>query len=63
MDTHVPFDGIEVADIGTKMGMNSMDNGFIRFNQFRIPRENLLSRFSYVDKDGNFELRGDLGVK
>ena len=30
------------------------------FNKFRIPRENLLSRYIYVDKEGNFEIRGDL---
>ena len=58
-ETHLPFEGIEVGDIGRKMGMHSMDNGFLSFTHYRIPRENLLSRFTYVDKEGNFELRGD----
>ena len=60
METHQPLDGITVGDIGKKMGMNSTDNGFLSFDHFRIPRENLLSRFTYVDKEGNFELRGDI---
>lgn len=41
------------------MGYNSMDNGWCKFTHYRIPRENLLSRFAYVDKDGAFEMRGD----
>ena len=60
MDTHLPFDGVTAGDIGAKMGMNAMDNGFLLFNQYRIPRENLLSRFTYVDREGNFEVHGDL---
>ena len=36
-----------------------MDNGFLSFNHYRIPRENMLSRYVYVDKEGNFEVRGD----
>ena len=51
-----------MGDIGAKIGMNAMDNGYLSFNQFRIPRENLLSRFVYVDKKGAFESRGDLRV-
>ncbi len=37
------------------MGQDGIDNGFIIFNNFRIPRENLLNRFSNVTKDGKFE--------
>ena len=55
----MPMPGIEVGDIGTKVGYNSMDNGYLSFNHYRIPRENLLSRFIYVDESGNIETRGD----
>lgn len=37
------------------MGQDGIDNGFILFNNFRIPRENLLNRFSNVTKEGKFE--------
>lgn len=60
IETHQPLENITVGDIGTKMGYNSQDNGFLSFDHFRIPRENLLSRFTYVDKEGNFELKGDI---
>ena len=57
--THKPFDGIEVGDIGSKLAMKSLDNGFILFTNYRIPRKNLLSRFINVDREGNFEMKGD----
>jgi len=28
----LPLTGIDVGDIGTKMGYNSMDNGYLSFN-------------------------------
>ena len=56
----MPLPGVEVGDIGTKMGYNSMDNGFLKFNELRIPKENMLSRFAGIDAEGNFEVRGDL---
>ena len=59
LENHVPFPGIEVGDIGTKLGYNAMDNGYLSFNQYRTPRENLLSRFVHVDVQGNFEVKGD----
>jgi len=55
----MPLRGIEVGDIGTKLGYNGMDNGYLGFEHFRVPRENLLSKFVYVDEQGNFEIRGD----
>lgn len=32
LETHLPLPGIDVGDIGTKMGYNSMDNGYLSFN-------------------------------
>ena len=57
--THEPFKGVHAGDIGTKLGYSAGENGFLSFNQYRIPRENLLSRFVYVDKDGAVEMKGD----
>ena len=31
-ETHEPLPGIEVGDIGTKLGYNSIDNGYLYFN-------------------------------
>jgi len=34
--------GVTVGDLGEKLGLNGVDNGFVAFNQVHIPRENLL---------------------
>ncbi len=39
---HMPYPGVEVGDIGTKMGYNSVDNGYLKFDKYRIPRDALL---------------------
>ena len=39
LDDHKPLEGIEVGDIGPKLGYNSMDNGFARFTHVKVPRE------------------------
>lgn len=54
-DTHMPLKGITIGDCGKKAGMQAVDNGFILFNNFRIPRVNLLNRFSDVTEDGKFK--------
>jgi acyl-CoA oxidase len=47
--------GIEIGDCGDKVGLHGVDNGFIKFNNVRIPRENLLNRFGDVTPDGKYE--------
>lgn len=50
MDDHLPLPGITVGDIGTKFGngaYNSMDNGVLRFDHVRIPRDQMLMRYAY----------------
>uniref|UniRef100_A0AC35TNP9 Acyl-coenzyme A oxidase n=1 Tax=Rhabditophanes sp. KR3021 TaxID=114890 RepID=A0AC35TNP9_9BILA len=52
--THEPLPGVEVGDIGPKLGYACTDNGFLRLSNIRIPRRHMLMRFSKVDKEGNF---------
>jgi len=47
---HKPLRGIEVGDIGPKIGFNTTDNGFLRLDHVRIPRTNMLMKFANVDK-------------
>eukprot|EP00158_Paraphelidium_tribonemae_P006460 Partr_v1_DN27828_c0_g1_i3_m23246 putative acyl-Coenzyme A oxidase len=56
---HAAFKGVSVGDIGPKMGANSMDNGFLRFNSYRIPRRYLLMRSVQVSSDGQFSQSGN----
>jgi acyl-CoA oxidase len=59
LETHLPMKGIQVGDIGPKLGYNSKDNGWLILDSYRIPRFNMLCRLAYIDKDGSFELRGN----
>ncbi|KAF5571374.1 acyl oxidase [Fusarium phyllophilum] len=51
MKTHEPLPDIHVGDIGPKFGYNTMDNGFLLFNNVKIPHVNMLNRFSGVDPE------------
>jgi acyl-CoA oxidase len=37
-ENHMPLTGINVGDLGTKLGYNAVDNGFLSFDHYRIPR-------------------------
>uniref|UniRef100_A0A1A9X084 Acyl-coenzyme A oxidase n=1 Tax=Glossina brevipalpis TaxID=37001 RepID=A0A1A9X084_9MUSC len=52
--TLAPYPGVTVGDLGEKIGLNGVDNGFVMFNYYRIPKENLLSRSGDVDDNGNY---------
>ena len=56
-DKHEPLPGIEVGDIGTKLGYNSMDNGYARFNHVKVPRSDMLNGFAQVSRDGVYSKR------
>ncbi len=46
--------GVDIMDMGIKMGLNGIDNAKIAFNQVRVPRENLLNKFNDVTPEGDF---------
>jgi len=41
--THEPLPGVDVGDIGPKIGYNSKDNGYLALKNVRIPRTNMVS--------------------
>ncbi|KAF9004041.1 hypothetical protein BDQ17DRAFT_1325909 [Cyathus striatus] len=47
-----PVPGIELGDIGLKLGLNGIDNGYAIFNNVRIPRRNMLMRNAQVSREG-----------
>lgn len=52
--------GVEINDMGIKMGLNGIDNGALKFHNVPIPRTNLMNRYSDVDEQGRFssEVKG-----
>lgn len=50
-----PYPGIIVGDIGEKIGLNGIDNGFIMFDNYRITKDLLLNRTGDVTDDGVYE--------
>lgn len=52
LNTHKPLPGIEVGDIGPKLGYGNKDNGFLRFTHCRIPRFNMLAKYISVTRNG-----------
>ena len=46
--------GVTIHDMGHKMGLNGVDNAKFYFDKVRVPRENLLNKFSDVSEDGAY---------
>lgn len=59
MKTNKPLDGIVIGDIGPKYGYPAMDNGYMLFNQLRVPHSALLAKYSGVDSESGMYIRPD----
>ncbi|PIK44722.1 putative peroxisomal acyl-coenzyme A oxidase 1 isoform X3 [Apostichopus japonicus] len=54
MKDHTPLPGVELGDIGPKLGFNNIDNGYLRMDRVRIPRDHMCMKFSQVAPDGTY---------
>ncbi|XP_048268857.1 probable peroxisomal acyl-coenzyme A oxidase 1 isoform X2 [Bombus terrestris] len=54
VETHEPLKNIIIGEIGAKLGMNGVNNGFLGFRNYRIPRKNMLMKNSKVLEDGTY---------
>ena len=50
----LPYPGVIVGDMGHKIGLNGVDNGFLMFDHYKIPREALLNRSGDVNVNGEY---------
>jgi acyl-CoA oxidase len=57
--THKLLPNMDIGDIGPKFGYSSKENGFMKFNGLRVPKDNILSRFFEINDDGEFQLNGN----
>ncbi|KAL0267839.1 UNVERIFIED_CONTAM: hypothetical protein PYX00_009994 [Menopon gallinae] len=53
-ETHEPMPGIKIGEIGTKLGMNATNNGYLGFENVRIPRTNMLMKNNQILEDGTY---------
>lgn len=53
---HQLLPGVAIGDIGSKMGREGVDNGWIQFSNVRIPRFFMLQKFCKVLREGNVSL-------
>ncbi|ORX91027.1 acyl-CoA oxidase [Basidiobolus meristosporus CBS 931.73] len=44
--------GVNIGDIGKKMGRDGIDNGWIQFTNVRIPRQYMLMKYTQVTRTG-----------
>ncbi|GHJ85108.1 hypothetical protein NliqN6_1510 [Naganishia liquefaciens] len=44
--------GINIGDIGKKMGRDGIDNGYIQFTYVRVPRAHMLMKHTQVSREG-----------
>ncbi|XP_042158382.1 peroxisomal acyl-coenzyme A oxidase 1-like isoform X1 [Oncorhynchus tshawytscha] len=54
MNTHIPLPGVVVGDIGPKFGFDEVDNGYLKLENVRIPREHMLMKYAKVEADGTY---------
>lgn len=53
-ETFLPYPGVTVGDLGEKIGLNGVDNGFVMFDNYQIPRTYLLNRSANVTEEGQY---------
>ena len=50
----LPLPGITVGDMGMKLGLNVIDNGYLILNHVRVPHWALLNKQGDMSRDGNY---------
>lgn len=50
--TYKVLPGVLIGDCGHKAGLNGVDNGFILFDNYSIPKDNLLDKLSSINDKG-----------
>lgn len=55
--TYSPMPGVIVGDMGEKLALNGVDNGFILFKNYSVPRVSLLNKNADVNENGQYVAR------
>lgn len=57
--THKLLPGVEVGDIGPKLGYKTKDNGYLKFDRHWAPKSALLGRYIQIDDEGKVTRSGN----
>lgn len=58
-DEHLrPLPGIEVGDVGTKLGESMVDIGYLRMQNVHVPLECMMAKRQHVTEDGEYVRHG-----
>lgn len=53
-ETHHPLPGIKIGEVGPKIGLHAVNNGYLGFENVRVPRDSMLMGNARVNRDGSF---------
>lgn len=53
-ETHMPLPGIDVGEVGKRVGMMAVNQGYLGLTKVRIPRTNMLMKHAKVMPNGDF---------
>jgi acyl-CoA oxidase len=42
--------GVTIIDMGWKLGLNGVDNAALKFDNVKVPFENMMNRFSDINE-------------
>lgn len=62
-ETHMPLPGIDIGDVGKKMGFPTVNNGYLGLKNVRVPRNHMLMRHDQVLPDGTYVKGPNTAVK
>lgn len=54
MDRSILYPGVTIQDMGSKLGLNGIDNGYIKFSNVEVPITNLLNRYGGFNEKGDY---------
>jgi len=52
--TLLPYPGVCIGDMGPKIGLNGVDNGFMVFNNYEVGKETLMNRNAHISETGEY---------
>ena len=56
-NTLLAYEGVRIGDMGAKLGLNGLDNGWLQFTNYPVERGTLLNRNVIFTEKGEYQLK------